>query len=494
MPIVAVEKINGILNWCGIFEDIEKAKEVEKDANLNDSIINTSHKTPENIRYTINEFISRTIALRKHATSALILDRVVGQAMATGIIQGLTNKHAKIVEETNDKEREISYYEIDEKDAHYIKSAVDVFNDHYSANARQLDFLIVVATAEFEYFLSSIIRIILSQYPDAAEESKSTITIARALKFKSIDDIKTEIIDKEIKSIMMNDINYIVDKIVNIIGIKDAKISSGDIKSIIEIFERRNVIVHNNALVNAIYKLKTNSTIEIGKPLRVSQKYFNSSCDTLVFFAVSIAALAASKMIKDEKLTESIIVETTYKFNMHRQYRTTVRIGNYWAQFDRKYKDQTLKYYAALNYAYALSMTNDEKDKVNDYIDKFDWSSCNLTIKLARAAVLKREEEFLDLLAKCFNAKEISAYELSRFPIFSEMRSIENSRQKIEAIVGELSESVEGEDLVTLASRYSLTESLASPNKLDENSKVKLVGLSSEGSASGSGVGGETAQ
>jgi len=117
------------------------------------------------------------------------------------------------------------------------------------------DMSLVYLVAEFESFLSQILQISFQIKPEILMTCQKSITLEELLKFKDINDLRQQIIEKEILSIINQDIEEINRYFTEKFHIEISQFV--DWKGFTERFYRRNILIHNSGLPNRIYRLKT---------------------------------------------------------------------------------------------------------------------------------------------------------------------------------------------------------------------------------------------
>lgn len=137
--------------------------------------------------------------------------------------------------------------------------------------------MIMMLLVKYEEAIAGVYRFLLEVYPQAYLSSKS-ITYAELVSMESnIEEIKEKFIDKEIDEFMRLPIS---DWYKSFETKQKAKFEfkDDDFEKFKEVYYRRNLIVHNQGIVNEIYKNNISScNVEIGERLEVDESYLNSA-------------------------------------------------------------------------------------------------------------------------------------------------------------------------------------------------------------------------
>lgn len=136
------------------------------------------------------------------------------------------------------------------------------------------DMSLVYLVAEFESFIQNILRISFWKKPEILMSCQKSVTFEELLKSNDIDDLKQRIIEKEILSVVNQDIVEINTCFKQEFNTDLSKFV--DWKQFKERFYRRNILIHNSGMTNRLYRLKTGYKGK-DKRMTVSQRYLNDS-------------------------------------------------------------------------------------------------------------------------------------------------------------------------------------------------------------------------
>jgi hypothetical protein len=117
------------------------------------------------------------------------------------------------------------------------------------------DMSLVYLVAEFESFLRDVLEISFGKKPEVLSSSRKTITYEEIVKFEKTGDVKKQIIEKEILSVINQDVENINEYFEKKFDVQLSQFPSW--KGFKERFYRRNIIVHNSGMTNRLYRSKT---------------------------------------------------------------------------------------------------------------------------------------------------------------------------------------------------------------------------------------------
>lgn len=183
---------------------------------------------------------------------------------------------SKVIKETKSKklgERTLSI-SVSNRAGKFISEAVRIRMLWWGFNRFIRDMSLVYLIAGFKSFLESILRISFQKKPEILASCQKSIQFKELTKFKDINDAKQQIIEKEISSVIDQDIEDINKYFERKFNTELSQFTNW--KKFKERFYRRNVIIHRSGRTDKIYRLKTGYK---GKDTRmsVSQNYLEDS-------------------------------------------------------------------------------------------------------------------------------------------------------------------------------------------------------------------------
>ncbi|MCK4798540.1 MAG: hypothetical protein KAT05_14255 [Spirochaetes bacterium] len=169
-----------------------------------------------------------------------------------------------------------------------IRKKIESFKDDYLI---KLCFQHMVGIFEFWFF--ETISILL-QNPKRINKKKQ-IDVEMIYKSINLEELKKQIIDNEINELKYKKVADWFKTLNNYINIKS--MNNDDIKNISEIKATRDVLVHNNGIVNEIYITKSGSKArnKVGHKIDLTCDYFNNIWSYLKSFIIKCSDEIAKK-------------------------------------------------------------------------------------------------------------------------------------------------------------------------------------------------------
>ncbi len=276
--------------------------------------------------------------------------------------------------------------------------------------------------SSIEWFFSQILHIYYSKHPKAAGIDKKTLTLDDLKTFETIKDAENFLIDSKIEGILRSSFE-------DWVNILDTEIKLGltylkPVKNeLIEIYQRRNIIIHSGGKVNSIYLSKVDRSlsqnIKIGDSLSITEDYLEKAI--CIFHRVFI--LIASELWKsiepDKTQRADTLIEITYE-NLLKENWIAAEGFSFFLSKDAKMGpiDKTI---GQLNY-WLCKKKQGQWETIKKEVQDADFSDKTNILQLGLMGLREEKENFLSLIPTMLKSEEISVEKIMEFPIFSEIR------------------------------------------------------------------------
>lgn len=278
-----------------------------------------------------------------------------------------------------------------------------------------------------ECFFLDLLKSYFIQYPyeiTSALISKKDkcFTFDEIISFMDIDDAKTFIVDEKLENILRSSfedwIAFSKDKLnMNMGYIKEQK------ERLNEIFQRRNIVIHNNGIVNSIYLSKVSEKyregIKKGYPIFLDRNYLENAINDLELSFSLIAFELWKIKTKDdseryELLAALISSNLDYKrWNIVNGYSTFLSNDSCCPQW--------YKMFSKINYWLSCKRLG-TFDKVKDKIIAEDLSACTLDFQACKCALLDEKDNVFRLMSQILENGVLNFKELDSWPVFDELK------------------------------------------------------------------------
>lgn len=271
-----------------------------------------------------------------------------------------------------------------------------------------------------EWFYSQLLHFFYDKNPHVAGIKKKTLTLEELKSFGSIEDAEKYLIDSKIEGILRSSFTDWIDTLKNELNLGLGYLN--DFRDeLVEIYQRRNLFVHNGGVVNSIYLSKVpNSKNSIGDILSVEEDYLDNAIDKIhVLFSLIACELWKNDSPKDEERA-NFLMDLNYGYLKQAKW-TAAKLPNTFLSKDAE-QPVIPKTYAQLN-CWLCEKRLYGLDKVKAELEKQDFSDKSVVIQLALESLRENEKSFFQLLPRAINSEELPVKYLFDFPILEEMRA-----------------------------------------------------------------------
>ena len=168
--------------------------------------------------------------------------------------------------------------------------------------------LLVTAVSDFEVLFAYVARYFFNLRSQALKAQSPKVGWAEIESYESIEEIKKHFIDERVTKLMWGGFGDWMQWLSTQLGMNYIDFSLDPARSS-EVFQRRNVIVHNGGLVSSQYMDKVPQSVgvlSLGDPLPVTTGYLASALDELGILGVLTTYLVMTKLCETELQHEDV--------------------------------------------------------------------------------------------------------------------------------------------------------------------------------------------
>ncbi len=274
-----------------------------------------------------------------------------------------------------------------------------------------------------ECFLSQIIHAYFGTVSEAVSGSDKVLSFDDLKNFNSVEDARTYLIEKKVAALMRRAFTDWIGFFRLKAGLSMSYLDPY-MDTLVETYERRNLLVHNAGVVNTIYLSKVSSNLRKGKKkgsrLQVSRKYLDERIDYFEKYSLLIAAELWKKLKPRARKRGSVLAEVIYQHVLGGRW--SVAEGLSYFLMNDKQMPEPLQLVATLNFWLSLKRQG-KWEEIKEDVEQQDFTAKGLRFQLARLSLLERKDDFLKLAPRAIRGEDVRKEELLEFPIFEEMRS-----------------------------------------------------------------------
>lgn len=275
-----------------------------------------------------------------------------------------------------------------------------------------------------EWFYSQVLHYFYDKHPDAAGIKKKSMTLEELKSFQTVEDAEKYLIDNKIEEVFRGGFDGWMNLLKDEVKLKIAYVKPY-YDELLEVYQRRNLLVHNGGIVNSIYISKVpeelRKDLKIGDKLTITSDYLeNAICKLHIVFTL-IAAELWKKLEPEDETRADILISIAYKNMLQYRWEVAEWISCF-IKDDENLKSR-VKTVGQLNY-WLCKKKRGDKELIIGEILKADFTDKSLRYQLAISSLTENIEEFFSLLPETIRTKSLDIEELLEFPIFEEMRAL----------------------------------------------------------------------
>ncbi|WP_289022371.1 hypothetical protein [uncultured Salegentibacter sp.] len=192
---------------------------------------------------------------------------------------------------------------------------------------------------------------------------------------------------------------------------------------LIEIYQRRNLLVHNGGVVNSIYLTKVpahlRKDIKIGDELEVTKDYLEDSICKIHLVFTLIASEIWKKIESKSETREEILNDIVYNNLLANRWDIAGGISE--ALWNDKENASAHRTIAQLNF-WLCQKRQGDFDKIKDELMNADYSDKSLRYQMGLWGLQEDKNMFFGHLEDVIKSDEIKLEDILQFPILKEMR------------------------------------------------------------------------
>lgn len=275
-----------------------------------------------------------------------------------------------------------------------------------------------------EWFFAQILHYHYDKHPESAGIKKKTLTLEELKSFESIKDAENYLIDDKIEGILRSSFKDWLQTLKNELNLSLAYTNDFE-NELIEIYLRRNLLVHNGGVVNSIYLSKVSEFYKekynINDKLEISKEYLERAISLLHTVFTLISCELWKKLEPNNEDRCSLIMELGFDY-LKRQMWDLSEISSTFLILDKK---MPISSRTAAQLNFWLSKKNGGKyNDVSKEILDADFSDKSKLFQIALYSLREEEDLFFNLLPQVLKTEELNVESLLEFPIFESMRNL----------------------------------------------------------------------
>jgi len=324
-----------------------------------------------------------------------------------------------------------------------IRQAIrDIERHNNSSHVATLEkSLFIYLFAAFDKYIGDLIHVLYQLNPDLYKNIKREISLSDILKYSSIEEVKQEMLGKEIETLLRKGYAEQFKDLTSKFSITLTKFD--DWPYFIECSQRRNLFTHCDGIVSKQYieackevGVKFKDEPRVGEQLHIGSDYFFQSCHIMIEVAVMLGhTLWRKTQPKDLESADAHLSQLAFNFLHMEDWGKAIAISQFALGLPKISRDEIERIFT-VNYAIALKSINKDSAAKN-VLDKKDWSATTYDFKLAYAVLTDNYSKarfFMEKMGKEGELIDELAYH--DWPLFKTFRDREEFFEGYSSVYG----------------------------------------------------------
>jgi hypothetical protein len=360
----------------------------------------------------------------------------VPAAIVEGVVKGL-DEVAELAAELGDAPTREDFAKLES----VLDAAMSVLPDEYqsphfvSSVARAgtqepstplfMSSLLTTLVGDYEVFIASLARAVVTRHPGSLDSSERTFTWRDISAHSTLEELKAQVIEKAVDDLLRESsegwMKFFETKY------RLAIPPLARTPELLEVFQRRHVIVHNGGRVSRLYMEHTSkieSPPNIGDRLSVDLEYFQKAADMLCIVALALVHNVARKLLPKDELahTEDTITNVPYRLLQDRRYAVTKSIAEH--QSLHPFENDYMRLVVQVN-GWLAKKRLGEIAQCRAEIESWQTNTLQPIFVLAKHALLDNLEEGHALVLELRGSQSLPVQFWLTWPLLAELREYE---------------------------------------------------------------------
>ena len=289
-----------------------------------------------------------------------------------------------------------------------------------------------------EKILADTSHLILKAHPEILQLQKKQICFSDLIKFASLEEARDDLINQEIEKLLFSSMSSFFDffekeifkiEIPNLVKFK---------RNIVEVKERRNLLVHNGGKINQKYlnvvdaELLKEYGAEKEKEVKLEKNYLLDAIKIFELIGLEVIFMTGLKFKKEKELVGDAAVTIIYESIKNRDFFLAENLSIFLIDgCCSKYLVDLQKDYCKLNFWLTLKLQK-KLDLTSSEIVKYDVTSKSNLIKLAYFTLIEDYEKAAEYILPSLNGeKNFTLFSYNDFPILKDLRGQKKAQNLI---------------------------------------------------------------
>lgn len=312
------------------------------------------------------------------------------------------------------------------------KSAFDEKLKQLSKQSYQTELLhnnaLISLVSSTEWFLSQLLHKYYDAFPESAGIKGRSLTLKELQEIGTVEEAREYLLEEHIEGVLRGSFSEWMEFLKASLHLSMSYVDEFR-DQMVEVYQRRNLLVHNGGIVNGIYLNKVPESVrpavKVGHPIALTHSYLDTSISTFERCFILIGLELWKKLDPGSEDRAHIANQITYSHLISERWEIAESIS-FFSMNDKKIPE-SFQLYGQVNYWQALKWSG-RFDEVRSDIERTDFSAKQEIFVLAQAALLDDVDRFFSLLPSIVGGGKLTRSQLEEWPLFALMRQSDKYR------------------------------------------------------------------
>lgn len=290
------------------------------------------------------------------------------------------------------------------------------------------DASLVSIISNTEWYLSSLLHEYFDKYPDAIEGKEKTFSLHDLKSFETIEHARIYLVDHAVENILRGGFEDWLHFVKSKLNLSCGYLED-DIASLIEAFQRRNLLIHNGGIVNNIYLAKISPKLKekykLGERIPVEPIYLEDTISLFERCFLLIGAELWKKINPEDRERSNTLIAIAYEHLVAERWGIAEGLSLF-TMNDVKLAELD-RLIATVNYWQSLKWQG-RFNEIQDLVQTMDFSAKHEVFPLAQAVLLDDFDAFFASLSHALDSNALPKGAFTNWPLFREVRKLDRAR------------------------------------------------------------------
>lgn len=300
--------------------------------------------------------------------------------------------------------------------------------------------LLLGVVAFYDSFVKDLLKLLLKQNPERYNKSEKKIPLSELLSLSSFDEMIDKVIEDDLTDMLRGSHDEHSDYIKKTFGFDLSK-NFREWSFYLELFERRNLVAHNNLVVDKQYVRNRSrhgdKSKSVGDRLVVDSLYVSKTVDVLTEAGARLLFHLWNKFSsKNASETYDHMVEFGYELILSRAYSPAIGLFSHILDESNSNSPEKARRMMAVNLANACKLS-ENKEGMDSALARFQWDSVSDQFQICVAAIRDDIPGVVSRMSRVSDEELVGKVGFRTWPVFRSVRTDKTFKSEFEKIYGE---------------------------------------------------------